>query len=72
MAVARWYAPVAQLDSAIDSDSIGRRFEPCRAYQVKSYILISQNVAFFTFSNRKTPTVLYFWHSESESRNRFT
>lgn len=33
MAIVEWYAPVAQLDSAIDSDSIGRRFEPCRAYQ---------------------------------------
>ena len=27
------YAPVAQLDSACDSDSQGRRFESCRAYQ---------------------------------------
>ena len=26
-------APVAQLDSACDSDSQGRRFESCRAYQ---------------------------------------
>ena len=26
------YVPVAQLDSACDSDSQGRRFESCRAY----------------------------------------
>ena len=27
------YVPVAQLDRVSDSDSEGRRFEPCRAYQ---------------------------------------
>ena len=31
--------PVAQLDRVSDSDSEGRRFESCRAYQVGSYIL---------------------------------
>ena len=31
--VATQYAPVAQLDRALDSDSKGRRFEFCRAYQ---------------------------------------
>ena len=33
------YVPVAQLDSALDSDSKGRRFESCLAYQTprKSY-----------------------------------
>ena len=29
------YVPVAQLDSALDSDSKGRRFESCRAYQIR-------------------------------------
>ena len=36
------YVPVAQLDSACDSDSQGRRFESCRAYQKEediAYIL---------------------------------
>ena len=63
MAVARWYAPVAQLDSAIDSDSIGRRFEPCRAYQVKSYILRDQNVAFSYISKQKNAlhAILLAW-----------
>ncbi len=28
-------APVAQLDRAPDFESVGRRFEPCRAYQKK-------------------------------------
>ena len=27
------YAPVAQLDRVSDSDSEGRKFESCRAYQ---------------------------------------
>ena len=27
------YAPVAQLDRAPDFESVGRRFESCRAYQ---------------------------------------
>ena len=27
------YVPVAQLDRVLDSDSKGRRFESCRAYQ---------------------------------------
>lgn len=31
------YVPVAQLDSALDSDSKGRRFESCRAYQNKRH-----------------------------------
>ena len=31
-----FYAPVAQLDRALDSDSKGRTFESCRAYQIKS------------------------------------
>ena len=28
-----FYAPVAQLDRAPDFESVGRRFESCRAYQ---------------------------------------
>ena len=28
------YAPVAQLDRALDFESIGRRFESCRAYHL--------------------------------------
>ena len=31
-----FYAPVAQLDRALDSDSKGRTFESCRAYQIKA------------------------------------
>ena len=32
-AVKTLYAPVAQLDRALDSDSKGHRFDSCRAYQ---------------------------------------
>ena len=32
----RYFAPVAQLDRASDSDSEGRRFDSCRAHQTKS------------------------------------
>ncbi len=28
-----FYAPVAQMDRAPDFESVGRRFESCRAYQ---------------------------------------
>ena len=30
------YAPVAQLDRAPDFESVGRRFESCRAYSIPS------------------------------------
>ena len=29
------HAPVAQLDRAPDFESVGRRFESCRAYQIQ-------------------------------------
>ena len=31
------YVPVAQLDRVLDSDSKGRRFESCRAYQNRGF-----------------------------------
>ena len=43
------YVPVAQLDSALDSDSKGRRFESCRAYQ-KRHLLLQVS---FTFIQTK-------------------
>ena len=42
------FEPVAQLDSAIDSDSIGRRFEPCRAHH--KHREIKDFAVFFFFS----------------------
>ena len=34
------YVPVAQLDRVSDSDSEGRRFESCRAYQTKKSVFL--------------------------------
>ena len=39
--------PVAQLDSASDSDSEGRRFESCRAYHHGQPILMTLRQAVF-------------------------
>ena len=46
-----FYAPVAQLDRALDSDSKGRTFESCRAYHVGASF-ISLAPTFFKKSER--------------------
>ena len=38
--------PVAQLDRVTDSDSVGRKFESCRAYQKRTMVLIRNHRAF--------------------------
>ena len=43
------YAPVAQLDRALDSDSEGRWFESSRAYQKKPLNCNGSRVSFFVF-----------------------
>ena len=43
------YAPVAQLDRALDSDSKGRRFDSCRAYHSKSLETITSGLFSFRF-----------------------
>lgn len=45
------YAPVAQLDSATDSDSVGHWFESSRAYQSESPVFTG--LYFFTFDQTK-------------------
>ena len=35
--------PVAQLDRVTDSDSVGRKFESCRAYHVAADFALLQN-----------------------------
>ena len=39
--------PVAQLDSVSDSDSEGRRFESCRAYQIDILSLSREGMSFY-------------------------
>ena len=41
-----FHAPVAQLDRAPDFESVGRRFESCRAYQKNDKFHLLQNVQF--------------------------
>ena len=47
------YVPVAQLDRVSDSDSEGRRFESCRAYQKG----LPARVGFFGISGGREPWV---------------
>ena len=46
------YAPVAQLDRALDSDSKGRAFEPHRAYQIRRH---DESRAFLFYSEDRSP-----------------
>ena len=46
------YAPVAQLDRALDSDSKGRWFESSRAYQSLP-LLLAVGFALYCFCNKK-------------------
>ena len=46
------YAPVAQLDRALDSDSKGRWFESSRAYQSLPFLL-AVGFAFCRFRSKK-------------------
>ncbi len=41
------FAPVAQLDRAPDFESVGRRFESCRAYQKNNLIKLIVMVLYF-------------------------
>ena len=45
------YAPVAQLDRALDSDSKGRWFESSRAYQIRQKLRITYVIRSFCFFN---------------------
>ena len=55
------FAPVAQMDRAPDLESVGRRFESCRAYQYNQLIMALCHSPHFEFFSQLTGerTTLY-------------
>ena len=62
------YAPVAQLDRALDSDSKGRWFESSRAYQKPlNYV---QGLSSFKEQSHTTPLLMRYYCRSSKLNTR--